>query len=150
MQIMALAMIMIMLFSVPAFAAGWQQKYERFSATAGETLATGDVVCIKGSDGLAYKADADDSSLRPAVGIIGKGGATDATVEIVTRGVLTGQTAASPGARFFLSTTAGGKTITSPNNSQVLGWVMPPAGGGASSTTYYVDVQLPQTPGAGY
>ena len=65
----------------------WLKIYERFSATAGETLAVGDAVCIKASDSKAYKADANDANLRPAIGVIGKGGASAATVEIVVRGV---------------------------------------------------------------
>ena len=64
----------------------WRQKFSRFSATAGETLAIGDVVCIKAADGYVYKADSNDSDLRPAVGAIGKGGASGAKVEIVTEG----------------------------------------------------------------
>lgn len=145
-----LAILLAVMLAVPAFAADWKQTYERFAAMAGETLVTGDVVCIAAADGKAYKADADNSSRRPAVGIVGKGGATSATIEVVTRGIVTGQTPASPGARVFLSTTAGGKTVTAPNNAQVLGWVIPAASGGASSTVYYINVQLPNTPSAGY
>jgi hypothetical protein len=68
----------------------WKAKYEKFSATAGETLATGDVVCILATNSYAYKAGADASTLRPAVGVVGKGGASGAVVEIVTRGILAG------------------------------------------------------------
>ncbi len=133
-----------------AHAEDWQQKYVRFSAIAGETLVTGDVVCIAAADGYAYKADANDSSLRPAVGIIAKGGTTGHTVEIVTIGVLTGQTAASPGVRVFLSTTAGALMATAPTNAQPMGWVLPGAAAAATSTTYYISVVTPSTAGAGY
>ena len=148
--VLVIAMIMALMLSVPAFAAGWQQRYERFSAVAGETVVTGDVVCIAATDGKAYKADANDANLRPAVGVIGKGGSTSATVEIVTRGILTGQTAASPGARIFLSETAGGKTASAPTNAQLLGFVMPTASAAASNTVYYINVQLPASTGAAY
>ena len=126
----------------------WKAKYERFSATAGTALAAGDVVYLLGSDGEAYKADADDSAKRPAVGIIAKGGSSDATVEIVVRGILAGQTAASPGARLFLSTTAGALTTTAPTNAQSLGFVLP--GTADSSTTYYITVVIPSSAGAAY
>ena len=136
---------------LPAQAAEtWKQINTRFSATAGETVVTGDVVCIAGSDGYAYKADANSSTLRPAVGVIGKGGTTGKTVEIVVIGILTGQTAASPGARVFLSETAGAITTTGPTNAQPLGWVMPGAAAAATSTTYFIMVNTPSSAGAAY
>ena len=102
--LMALMVVILIAAVMPQAANAaeyWKAKYERFSATIGETLATGDVVYIKGSDGEAYKADADDSNKRPAVGIVDKGGSSG-TAEIVVRGILAGQTAASPGPRLFL------------------------------------------------
>lgn len=153
-QIMGLSLILVMLLALTSLAdaaAGWRAKYERISAVAGETLATGNVVCISGSDGYAYKADADDSTLRPAIGIVGKGGSSGATVEIVTRGILTGQTAASPGARLFLdATTAGTIAASAPTNAQPVGWVMPGTAGTATSTTYYINVNIPNSAGAAY
>ena len=151
-KIAVLAIFLSVLFALPVMAAGsWQQIVTRFSATAGETLATGNVVCIAGTDGKAYKADADDANLRPAVGVIGKGGATGATVEIVVTGILTGQTARSPGARVFLSAaTAGAIAGTAPANAQALGFVMPGAAAAATSTTYFIDVKMPTSAGAAY
>lgn len=151
-HIMGISLILIMLLALTSLAdaAGWRAKYERFSAVAGETLATGNVVCISGSDGYAYQADANDSSLRPAVGVIGKGGASGATVEIVTRGIVYGMTAASPGARLFLSETAAGITTTGPTNAQPIGWVMPGTAGAATSTTYYININIPSSAGAAY
>lgn len=128
----------------------WKKVYERFSATAGESLSTGDVVCIKAADSKAYKADADSSTLRPAVGVVGKGASTSGTVEIVIKGVLAGQTAASPGKHLFLSTTAGAiRTSTGPYE-QILGWVMPDPSGTDNSTDYFIDVRPPSSPGRGY
>ncbi len=150
-MVVALAMLLIVAVMPQTANAAeyWKAKYERFSAVAGTTLATGDAVYLKGSDGKAYKADADDSAARPAVGIIGKGGATNATVEIIGRGVLAGQTAASPGARLFLSTTAGALTATAPTtNLQGLGFVLP--GTAASSTTYHISVVMPASPSVTY
>jgi hypothetical protein len=141
----------LMVFSVmSADAASWSQKFTRFSAKAGETLVLGDVVCIKPADSKAYKADANDSALRPAVGVIGLGGATNATVEIVVSGVLTGQTAASPGARLFLSETAGALTTSGPTNAQTMGWVLPGTSGTATSTKYWIQPGIPSSGGAAY
>ena len=128
----------------------WKQKHVRFSATAGETLAVGDPVAIKASDSKAYKADANDSTLRPTVGVIGKGGSSGDTVEIVKTGVLGGQDEASPGARLFLSASPGKITSTAPGNPQVVGWVLPDTAATNTSTTYFIDVMLPTNSGAGY
>lgn len=148
--ILALILALLAAAAMPASAAEyWKQKWVRFSATAGETLAIGDVACIK-TDGKAYKADANDSSLRPAVGVIDKGGAANATVEVVSMGILEGQTAASAGGRLFLSETAGAFTTTGPTNAQVLGWVMPTAGSVATSTTYFINVLPEPSGGAGF
>lgn len=102
----------------------WKQKFTRFSATAGETLVTGDVVCIYSADSRAYKADADDISKRIAVGIIDKGGTAGTSVEVVISGILAGQSAASAGSRLYLSTTAGALTTTANEWGQLLGVVM--------------------------
>jgi len=144
------AFVAIAVFATQCAAAEyWKNKYVRFSATAGETLATGDTVCIKGSDGKAYKADANSSSLRPAVGMIGKGGAANTTVEVIPLGVLAGQTAISPGARLFLSETAGALTTTAPTNAQAMGFGASVVS--ASSTTdYFISIMIPTSSGAGY
>jgi hypothetical protein len=147
----AVAIMIIVIFSKQAQAAeAWKQKIIKFSATAGETLATGDIVCIAAADSYTYKADANDGNLRPAVGVIGKGGAAGAKVEIVVAGILAGQTAASPGARLFLSETAGAFTTTGPTNAQVIGWVLPTTDATATSTNYFVWIVGPSSGGAGY
>jgi len=150
MPVLVLAMLLAILLAAPAFAAGWQAKYERFAGTAGATLTTGDVVCISGSDGKVYKADADDSAKRPAVGVIGKGGDSGAKVEIITRGIIAGMTSATSGSRVFLSGTAGGTVDTAPTNAQILGFVVPPETAAATNTVYYINVQLPASTGAAY
>lgn len=120
--VMLLACVLAVVVALPVQAGSyWKQKDLRFSAVAGETLATGNVVTIKDADGKAYKADADDAALRPAVGVVGKGGATGATVEIVVIGILGGQTALTESAGGFLSETAGAITQTSPAYSQQIG-----------------------------
>jgi len=148
-----LMMAILAMIAIPVTSqatASWQSKYVRFSATAGETLATGNVVCIAGTDGKAYKADSNDSALRPAVGVIGIGGSSGATVEIVAIGVITGMTTASPGARLFLSETAGAITTTGPTNAQAIGWVLPGTAGANGSTKYFIGINVPTSAGAAY
>ena len=149
----AVALLLVGAFLlVPAVHAAeyFKQAFGRFSAIAGATLATGDVACISGSDGYAYKADANDSAKRPAVGVIRKGAASGSKVEIIFVGVLAGQAAASPGARLFLSETAGAMTTTAPTNAQALGWVLPGAAAAATSTDYFISINTPSSGGAGY
>ncbi len=147
-----LAMILALVaVSASAEAASWKSKYQRFSAVCGEAIAVGEVVCIKATDGKAYKADADDSSLRPAVGVAGRACSTAGTVEIVVEGVVAGMTAASPGGRLFLSATpSGALTTTQPTNAQPMGWVLPGTAGTGTSTTYFIKVVTPASPPAGY
>jgi len=110
-----------------------KQIWTRFSATAGETLRTGNVVMLK-SDGLAFKAKANDATLRPAIGIIGKGGATGANVEIVTSGILTGWTGLTKGAPGYLSDTASLIIQTAPAYTQKVGMAV-------SATEYLIKVE---------
>jgi hypothetical protein len=128
-------MIFAVLFAMPAQAAVyWSQKFARFSATAGETLATGDVVTIKDADGYAYLADANDAALRPAAGVVGKGGASGASVEIVVSGVLEGNTSLTESGPGYLSETAGDITQSAPAYSQQVGYAI-------SSTAYLINCQ---------
>jgi hypothetical protein len=102
-----------------------KQKLFGFGAVAGEALATGDVVCIKDADGLAYKADADAVALRPAVGIIGLGAAAAGDpVEIITHGILRGWASLSEGQNAYLSTMAGAVTQSAPAYAQKIGFAV--------------------------
>jgi hypothetical protein len=132
---MLFVFIMAMFVCVVYGGSFWQVKNARFSGTAGETLTVGQVVCIKASDNKIYKAKADDASLRPAVGVIGKGGTSGALVEIVTDGIIAGMSNATPGGRLYLDTTAGGITTSAPNAPQVIGFGLP--GSAANVTTTY-------------
>ena len=109
-----------------------KQSWLRFSALAGETLATGQVVAIKDADGLAWKAKANDAALRPAVGIVNKGAAAGQNVEIVAIGIVSGWSGLSPGAAGYLSETAGLITQSSPSFSQQVGLAI-------SATEYLVN-----------
>jgi hypothetical protein len=110
----------------------WKQKGFRISGTAGEDLSKGDVVCIKDADGEVYQADADDSDLRPAVGVIGHAADEDGTVEIVVQGILAGQSGLAEGDNVYLSDTAGSLTQTAPDWRQKMGVAI-------SGTEYFIN-----------
>lgn len=116
-----LAAVLLVGCSAPAWAYTVQNNWVRVGVTAGETLTRGDLVAIKAADGLAYKADADDATLRPAVGIIGTGGATGVKVEVVVTGKISGFTGLTPGALAYLSGTAGATTQAAPVWAQPVG-----------------------------
>jgi len=131
--ILAIAALVLAVFTAPAAAFDIKQSLARFSGTAGETLALGDVVCIKGSDGYVYEADADDSDLRPALGIVGHGGSSGSLVEVLTICSMSGWSSLTPGMPAFLSATASEATQTAPTSWQQQ------IGIATSSTTYYFD-----------
>lgn len=114
----------------PAEAFHATQTFVRIGATCGEALAVGQVVAIKDADGKAYKADANDATLRPAVGIVGLGCASGGSAEIVTYGKFSGWTNLSEGTYGYLSETAGLVTQSAPTYAQPLGF--------ATSTTEYL------------
>lgn len=116
-----IAFILIVATGSASAAYDVKRVWVRFSATAGETLATGDLVCIKDADGYAYEADANDSDLRPALGIVGKGGASGASVEIIVIGVFSGWSGLSEGAEGYLSETASAVTQSAPSYAQQVG-----------------------------
>jgi|GEM_PF-3314810 len=126
-----LLLIPLLLFAGEALAYRVTHNYVRVSAVAGEALAVGDIVAIKAADGKAYKADADDATLRPAVGIVGGARAIGATAEIIVVGRVTGWTGLTPGAYGYLSETAGLVTQTAPAWNQPLGVAL-------SATDYFV------------
>jgi len=127
-----MAAVMMIMLAAPEAQAAYtvRQTWVRFSATAGETLATGDVVAIKDADGYAYEADANAATLRPAMGIIGKGGASGATVEIIIQGILDGWSTLSEGTYGYLSETPSLVTQSAPSYAQVIGVAV-------STTAYY-------------
>lgn len=143
-MVVFITILMALAFAAPVSAAeNWAQMFVRFSGVAGETVAIGDIVCIAAADGQIYKADADSSTRRPAIGVIGKGGAAEATVEIVVMGILEGQEAASPGTRLYLSTGAGAFAYATTGYDQVVGWVLPGTTDTATSTRYFIQVTPP-------
>ena len=135
MAAMLLLIFTLVVTALPASAAySVKQIFARFQATAGETLVTGNVVMMKDADGYVYKADANDAALRPAIGIIGKGGSSGAVVEVITIGTLSGWTALSEGAPGYLSETAAAVTQSAPSYSQQVGQAI-------TATTYMFNFQ---------
>ena len=122
-RIMALMLwVALLVFCATAQAAYTvKSQWVRFTATAGETLTTGQVVCLKDADGYAYKADANDAALRPAIGVVGLGAASGAKVEIITIGILRGWTTLSEGGYAYLSDTAAAVTQSAPTYEQIIG-----------------------------
>jgi hypothetical protein len=90
------------------------------TGTAGETLATGDVVYLKASDGKLWKADADaDESAYNTVGTILIGGDADATVQYIRDGGVVTTSGLTAGDIHYLSSTAG-DTSTTPHANRPL------------------------------
>jgi hypothetical protein len=127
-----------------AFAYDKVYVFQRISVDAGESISIGEVVAIKDTDGEAYKADADDSSLRPPIGVAGTAGTDGNSMEVVISGVFSGWTGLSEGGYAYLSAaTAGEITQSAPgsgNNYQV--------GVAISSTQYLIDCDIVQASSA--
>jgi len=105
------------------------------SAVAGENLALGDIVCIKSSDGKAYKASASNATLRPAVGYASTVARTGTSVRITTSGSFAGYNDLTVGQPVYLSATAGTYTQTA-----TVGWYQQ-VGVAVTSTTIRVDIK---------
>jgi hypothetical protein len=132
----AMVMLLMFVFMVPlASAYSVRHVFARVSGTAGETVVTGQVVALKDADGEWYLADADDVTIRPAIGIVGsKTGGNGDTIEIILQGILTGWTTLAEGDPAYLSETAGAVTQSAPSYAQQLGIAI-------STTDYYFDFQ---------
>lgn len=93
------------------------------TGNAGETFATGTVVYLSASDREWYKTDADDSTTYSdtIIGIAQGNGTNGSAVSggILLSGKDTSQSGLTAGARYFLSSTAGG--LSTATSSQVIG-----------------------------
>lgn len=97
---------------VTAFAGIVKNEY-----TADEALAAVDCVYISAADNVS-KADASAESTSRVIGFA-QGAAADTTqVQVISEGVLGGFTGLTPGARYFLSETAGAITSTAPSTDE--------------------------------
>ena len=125
---------LLLALPMPLLAAVALQRVEsRFGCVAGAALTEGDILMMK-SDGKCYKADADDSALRPAIGVAGFTAASAANVSVVTRGQVGGLSSLTKGSLVYLSTTAGGTTQTMPTAYSQ------PVGKAISATQYVIDI----------
>jgi hypothetical protein len=128
------ALLALLFISSAALAARVERVDARFGCVTGEAVVEGDVLAIKASDGKCYKADADDSTLRPAAGVAGAKASSGANVPVVTRGQVGGLSSLTKGGYVFLHTTAGATTQTQPTAySQNVGRAI-------SATQYVIDV----------
>lgn len=85
------------------------------SLTTGEAIdgsTTPQVVCVKASDGLVYKADANDTTLNMAIGFVNTNALITTTPTLVTTGVLGGFTGLTQNATYYVSDTAGAIATT--------------------------------------
>lgn len=131
-----LLMAALLAFAIvtPAQAVFIQRALDGFSCTTGEAVTEAQIIMMK-SDGLCYKADADDATLRPALGVAATKAASGASLRVLTRGQVGGASALTKGAAVYLSTTAGGTTQTQPTAFSQ------PIGRAISATQYVIDVQ---------
>lgn len=140
------ALALALVVAVPRAQAAYTVKkvFTRMALTAGETVTAGELVCIKDSDGEAYKADADDTNLRPAIGIVGSlaGGDGD-MIEVVTSGIMTGWSGLAEGDAAYLSETAGDATQSPPEWRQNVGVAV-------NTTDYYFSFTDTRDPGGTY
>ena len=86
------------------------------SIVASEALSAGNLVNVWSDAGTpkARKADATTSG-KEANGFVIAGAASGAAALVYFEGVITGLTGLTPGARYYLATTAGGTTATAPS-----------------------------------
>jgi hypothetical protein len=135
-QLWSVLLITLLLGLPAAEAAKIDQVRSRIGCTTGEAITVGQPIVLK-SDGLCYKADADDSTLRPAIGIAGNTAGSAGILEVVTAGQVGGLTALTKGGLVYLSTTAGGTTQTKPSAYvQVVGQAI-------SATQYSIAIGKP-------
>ena len=93
------------------------------SGTAGETVASGTIVYKNLSDGEWYKADVDDTStyIDMLLGMTQGAGTNGASISggVLLKGLDANQTGLTANSRYFLSSTAGGVTLST--TSQAIG-----------------------------
>lgn len=123
-------------------------------ATAGESLSMGQLVALKDSDGRVYKADADDSELSRAIGIVVEvyellGSDTTAeagdAVTVCTYGPVGGFSSLSEGSYGYVSGTAGSIEDTDPGDADTYSFIV---GYCETSTIFFVNIGI-STPAYG-
>lgn len=105
--------------------------------TADEALAARDALYISAADNVS-KASASAAGTSQVVGFAKASAADTAPVEVVSEGVLTGFSGLTPGARYYLSATAGLITATIPVGS---GNTIVQAGYAKSATALHIQIE---------
>lgn len=104
--------------AIPAIAAATD-----IEGTAGQALTAGQAVYLSTSDGKWYLADADATATSTTAGMVGvvpSNIASGATGSIRLQGRITGLSALSVGAKYYISATAGAITATPPTNARFI------------------------------
>jgi len=96
------------------------------AGTAGETLAAPNIAYFKEADARWWLADADLTATFEGLrkGIVKSSAAAGASVNIQLSGIATGFTGRTPGAKQYLSNTAGGISESVGTNSVFIGWAV--------------------------
>jgi hypothetical protein len=105
--------------------------------TTGEAVdgsTTPQVVCIKASDGLLYKADANDATLNLAIGFVNTNALITTTPTLVTSGFIGGFTGLTQNATYYVSDTAGSISTTQSTTCAI------PVGKAVSTTTLQINL----------
>lgn len=105
--------------------------------TTGEAVdgsTTPQVVCIKASDGLLYKADANNATLNLAIGFVNTNALITTTPTLVTSGFIGGFTGLTQNATYYVSDTAGSISTTQSTTCAI------PVGKAVSTTTLQINL----------
>jgi hypothetical protein len=105
--------------------------------TADEALAARDALYISAADNVS-KASASAAGTAQLVGFAKASAIDTADVTVVSEGVLTGFSGLTPGARYYLATTAGTITATIPSGS---GNTVTQAGYAKSATALHIHIE---------
>lgn len=105
--------------------------------TTGEAIdgsTTPQAVCIKASDGLLYKADANDNTLTMVVGFVNTNALITTTPTLITSGFISGFTGLTQNATYYVSDTAGSISTTQSTTCAI------PVGRAVSTTTLQINI----------
>lgn len=116
------------------------------SLMAGETIAAGQSLVKKVSDGKVYKADANDATLNGSnattsiiVGIALNGGAVNQPISFIKGGSFTMNAGLTAGETYIVGATAAGDI--NPNADKASGWLIFRLGYATSTTVFVMDMK---------
>jgi hypothetical protein len=127
-------------------AAGGTTTYDQqiISGLAGENLTAGKIVYLKESDSRWYMADADLTATfnELQLGMAQAIATTGNSVNILTSGIDFNRSGLTPGAKYYLSNTAGAISTTPGTNTVFLGWAL-------TATSFFFNARNIDFPTAG-